>query len=290
MVSVLVAILSMQAMVLFVQLWGAQNVVDEKATSSRQPTKPTLLRTVSSSESKMIVGQRACVGKFLIVTRQQQQRRWLARSAPSWQRLQFTSSAVRNSPNNDDDHDAVTQATESNNNNNESTMVRLDLIEAANQKYRGVVRLQETPIGWGVFADCDFGEGETVLCSQEVASSTERDSHTIQVDWDKHVRLDYPSHCLNHCCHASVGVVDNNLGAYDFVARRNLKAGDEITFDYDTTEWELAASFSCSCDDIPDCRGKVDGFKNNQTQIRKQYGERFIANYLLEEDPPKNIH
>mmetsp|Transcript_12357 Transcript_12357/g.20927 ORF Transcript_12357/g.20927 Transcript_12357/m.20927 type:complete len:219 (-) Transcript_12357:33-689(-) len=165
--------------------------------------------------------------------------------------------------------------------------VRWDDVEKINQRYGGTVEIRETKVGWGVFATKDFEEGDIVLKGKTRGEVVEKKgSHTIQVDWNKHVYLDLPGHVLNHSCDPSTGVVDNqSSGVYDWVARRRIQPGDEISFDYETTEWDLAAQFPCECGSAR-CRGALKGFHNNGTVIRQQYGDGFIANYLLEGEVP----
>jgi hypothetical protein len=43
------------------------------------------------------------------------------------------------------------------------------------------------------------------------------------------------------------------------IARRTIAAGDELRFDYNTTEWELAEPFGCNCG-APTCVGVAMGF------------------------------
>lgn len=53
---------------------------------------------------------------------------------------------------------------------------------------------------------------------------------------------------LNHSCDPTTWPRENDMGAYDFIALRDLKAGDELTFDYEITEWELTdGGFECGC-------------------------------------------
>ena len=59
-----------------------------------------------------------------------------------------------------------------------------------------------------------------------------RTIHTIQRDFDEHVLMDLPGRLLNHSCHANIGLVDNDMGAFDFYALRDIAAGDEFTIDY----------------------------------------------------------
>ena len=42
--------------------------------------------------------------------------------------------------------------------------------------------------------------------------------------------------------------------------RRDIKKGEDITFDYTTTEYEMARAFKCLCG-VANCLGEVKGFK-----------------------------
>lgn len=83
--------------------------------------------------------------------------------------------------------------------------------------------------------------------------------------------------CLSVCACST-----NQYGAYTWVAVRDLKAGEEITWDYETTEYEIMSSAlgRCLCGSDA-CRGKVLGFKHRGAEIRAKYGE-LIADYLKE--------
>jgi hypothetical protein len=61
---------------------------------------------------------------------------------------------------------------------------------------------------------------------------------------------------LNHGCDPNV-VID--VGRRVIVAKRPISAGEELRFDYNTTEWELAESFVCRCG-APMCVGVAMGF------------------------------
>jgi hypothetical protein len=42
---------------------------------------------------------------------------------------------------------------------------------------------------------------------------------------------------------------------------KGLRVGDELTFFYPSTEWDMAQGFSCFCG-TPTCRGTIKGAKN----------------------------
>jgi hypothetical protein len=127
--------------------------------------------------------------------------------------------------------------------------------------------------GRGVFAAKAFAPGDTVVMGQAVGIKPERTIYSIQKDWNLHVELDEPARSLNHSCNPNTGVVDNSYGAYDFVATTSILLGEEITFDYETTEYEIIFAGQCLCT-TAECRGRAMGFKYRTDR------PGFLARYL----------
>lgn len=86
--------------------------------------------------------------------------------------------------------------------------------------------------------------------------------HSLEVDTGVHVappaNLDaatlareYPWVFLEHSCDPNARVVGR-----DVVAWRAIAPGEAVTFDYRTTESELAAPFPCTCGAVS-CRGEL---------------------------------
>jgi hypothetical protein len=61
-----------------------------------------------------------------------------------------------------------------------------------------------------------------------------------------------PAEYINHCCHPNTGL----SGQIALVALRDIAAGEEITFDYATSDSSDFLGFACICDKSP-CRGRV---------------------------------
>lgn len=78
---------------------------------------------------------------------------------------------------------------------------------------------------------------------------------------------------LNHSCDANLGVV----GQVVLVARRPIAAGEEVTFDYDTTELDMPP-FACRCGS-PHCRGLIDGTGWRRPEFRTRYAG-FLAPHV----------
>ncbi|MBP0000982.1 MAG: SET domain-containing protein [Cyanobacteria bacterium SID2] len=134
--------------------------------------------------------------------------------------------------------------------------------------------------GLGVFATRNFRPGETVVVGRRVCVLPHRTIYSIQVDWNVHVEIDEPAVRINHAYEPNTGVRDNQWGAYDFIALREIEAGEEITFDYETTESEFTEDFQRCCP--PRLERNADthrGFQSIPPEVRAKYGE-FIANYL----------
>ena len=132
--------------------------------------------------------------------------------------------------------------------------------------------------GVGVYAGASIKKFTTILKSRAVSSSSEKDKYSVQVSWDKHVQMDSPARLINHSCEANVGVRDNELGAYDFVALKDIDAGEELVWDYGSVEFDATEIKQCLCGS-PSCRGGHINFEDSHESIRKQYGN-FYARYL----------
>jgi len=116
------------------------------------------------------------------------------------------------------------------------------------------------------------------MSAKAIDESSSRTSHTIQTDWNTHVTMDLPAILINHSCNANVGIVDNDVGAYDFIALRRIEKDEELLWDYDAAEYESSSSFRCACGSEK-CRGTLRGFKYDGDVIKERYGTHY-ASYL----------
>lgn len=103
--------------------------------------------------------------------------------------------------------------------------------------------------------DCRQGEIILMIKGKEVG---ERGKYSIQVAENIHIFPNEESgKYINHSCNPNTKITKDRV----FVALRDIKSGEEITFDYDTTEDEIAKKFTCLCGSS-NCRGEVVGRKN----------------------------
>jgi hypothetical protein len=137
--------------------------------------------------------------------------------------------------------------------------------------------------GGGVRAIRGFRVGETVMIGVLEGEVPFNDSHATQVSRTKWARHGGLGPKVNHSCNPNCGVELNATGACDFVARRPISDGEEITFDYAMRNYSIEHfPEGCLCGaDI--CRGSVTGWKDLPAERKVAY-RGLVAPYLLEID------
>ena len=80
---------------------------------------------------------------------------------------------------------------------------------------------------------------------------------------------------FNHSCNPNVGV----KGQLMVVARRAISAGEELTFDYETTDLSLTP-FECRCG-APDCRRQINGHAWQRPEFRQRH-VGWLSTYIAE--------
>jgi hypothetical protein len=120
------------------------------------------------------------------------------------------------------------------------------------------IELRPVAGGLGVFAREAISAGEVLIALAHVFVE-QRARHTIQIDAHCHQAGtgeidDY----LNHSCDPNCAL---NFERLELVARRALAAGEELNFNYLSSEWDMAAPFTCECG-APACVGQVRGLRH----------------------------
>jgi hypothetical protein len=82
---------------------------------------------------------------------------------------------------------------------------------------------------------------------------------TVQTGSDEHIQLS-PSHLrrINHSCEPNVFFDTDELA---IIALREIAVGDELTFFYPSTEWDMAQPFVCGCG-TKSCLGTIRGARH----------------------------
>lgn len=83
----------------------------------------------------------------------------------------------------------------------------------------------------------------------------------------------YPYRFMDHACDPSALVRGRSV-----VARRDIEPGDAVTFNYNTTEYDMAEPFRCSCESAM-CVGIVRGARH-LTPNQRALIEDWLADYL----------
>jgi hypothetical protein len=112
--------------------------------------------------------------------------------------------------------------------------------------------------------------------------------YSVQIDHNIHVdvvdtmttedMLDrYYWRFMNHHCEPTAYICDRQV-----IALRDISVWEEITFNYNTVEYDLSEPFFCCCNS-PACIGKVRGYKY-LTKEEKSRLRPYTAPYLIQRD------
>ncbi len=88
-----------------------------------------------------------------------------------------------------------------------------------------------------------YKKGE-VICSIPSENIVDKPTRfTVQIAKNKHTHVGKLA-ALNHSCDPNVILDTENML---MIARRNIEKGEELSFFYPATEWEMQAPFICLC-------------------------------------------
>ncbi len=133
----------------------------------------------------------------------------------------------------------------------------------------------------GVFCTRRVRTGETVLRGVPGRPAPGNHSHANQVSLTEFVFEAGNGPKVNHSCDPNCGVRPNpDVDGFDFVARRPIAAGEEITFDYAMRNYAIEHFPPvCRCG-TQLCRGRVTGWRDLPDERKAAYGD-LVAPYLL---------
>lgn len=128
----------------------------------------------------------------------------------------------------------------------------------------------------GLVATKDFESGDVVLILHgEITSTPSR--YSVQIGPDRHIEVPdevkasgsldrYRWRFLNHSCAPNAAFEGRAL-----IAAQTIRASEQITFDYNTTEFDLASPFACHCG-AKDCCGVVRGARWQKDEAEERAG------------------
>lgn len=109
-------------------------------------------------------------------------------------------------------------------------------------------------IGSGFVSAHPLTVGDRVAAFASSATVSEPSRYTIQVERDEHVDAAAVKY-LNHSCRPNVYV---DTARREVIAIRDIAAGEELSFFYPSTEWEMVEPFVCRCGHA-NCLGLISG-------------------------------
>jgi hypothetical protein len=119
-----------------------------------------------------------------------------------------------------------------------------------------------------LFAAASFSPGD-IICKFSAATSQSFASYlTIQTGVDKHITL-LPEFLqyTNHSCEPTVFF---NTTSMELVCLQAMQPGDEFTFFYPSTEWEMAQPFVCNCGSAA-CLQLINGASHLSVETLSKY-------------------
>lgn len=145
------------------------------------------------------------------------------------------------------------------------------------------VDIRNSPIeGKGLFSNSDIEEGEKLIIwggdyvNKEEAEKY-RKAGKLVMQWDDNLysyedRGDDDGYFINHSCDPNMWMID----AYTLVAKRPIKAGEELTADY--IFWEddedYVSKWECNCRSL-NCRKRITGKDWQNPELQKLYKGHF---------------
>ena len=110
---------------------------------------------------------------------------------------------------------------------------------------------------------------DEVICSFKAGITQSYATYlTVQTDLNTHITL-VPEFLqyINHSCAPNVFFDTTNM---NLICLRPLQPGDEFTFFYPSTEWEMAQPFVCNCGDVL-CLQLINGASHLTEETLSRY-------------------
>lgn len=127
-----------------------------------------------------------------------------------------------------------------------------------------------------VFSRVDLPAGQVVSDFSAKITHSKPSYLTVQISDDKHIEL-WPEflECVNHSCDPNCFF---DTSTYQFITLKPVKAGEELTFFYPSTEWNMDKAFNCFCES-EHCLGTIQGASYLSADVISKY--RF-SNFIQE--------
>lgn len=138
---------------------------------------------------------------------------------------------------------------------------------------RDKIRIEDCRFGKGVFARSIIRKGEEILrfsgpliSLEEALAKGERQCDPLQIGRRLYMDIGPPGVLVNHSCAPNAGIRND----VRLVAIMDIRAGEEIFYDYSTTMNEDHWTLPCLCGSVL-CRSSVGDFKYLPLHTRRKY-------------------
>ena len=149
------------------------------------------------------------------------------------------------------------------------------------------IEIRNSKFGKGLFATKEIGAG-TVLCKargkelnfENTIALKERESHALQIDFDKYILCDPPFLYSNHSCNPNCAINSD----FELFTLQDVKEGEELFWDYSTSMLERHWTMKCTCGE-KNCRKIITDFDLMPNDLQRKYLEMnivlsFIAHFI----------
>jgi hypothetical protein len=93
---------------------------------------------------------------------------------------------------------------------------------------------------------------------------------------------------VNHACVPNCTI---DFETWELVSRSPIRVGEEITFNYNTTEWEFSSAFDCTCGS-PECGQLIRGFRyldDDQRGDLRALISPYLRSLFFKTDEPSRV-
>jgi hypothetical protein len=89
-----------------------------------------------------------------------------------------------------------------------------------------------------------------------------------------------PIKYTSHSCDPNSKMEPKNSGC-KLIAIKDISAGETLSFDYETTEWDMSAPFDCLCG-ASNCKKVIKGYKHLSDEARSAMDVNNLSDYVKE--------
>jgi hypothetical protein len=153
---------------------------------------------------------------------------------------------------------------------------------------------------FGVYAKKNFRQDEIIFKIKEKIILDHPTQFSIQIGINRHIELNHSINLfnhpefywryLNHSCKPNCFCKIEDM---TFRAKKNINPGEHLTFNYLTTEYDMAVPFKCNCHS-ESCMKWIKGFKylNDEQKIKLLSTVTTHIRFLFEKEKilSHNVH